>query len=349
VLAAFAGAWSGPAEGWGATAESDSTAQPVIVWEKVTPLAGGRVADVAFSTPGLNIVEPVEMAWLLDVSAATLIAVASKPILGTAEAGEELGRRGAGLLRAPVAFFPAPAAQYVLEGDGRLLVLRSGWVDSLWTGTPPAGTAGDVAVGPGGLVYVLCGGEVHVYADGASTTPLLSIALAPKLLPAAAIALSARGDLVVAGTGQLALAVYAQDESGRFQLLRQRAARELGVERPGGVALTPALLLPYERREGWVTRDRFTILSDTASRRLLAFETATLEPLGTCDVSTEVAGASPARIDVSNRGQIAFVDAATGAAYALPARVLGRLIEGATIRWRTIVPDSAATSGGGSP
>jgi hypothetical protein len=331
-------------------AAPDSAPKPVIVWRNVTPLAqGSRIVDIAFTNPGLNIINPGEMAWLLDATSKGLLAVAAKPIAGTASAGEEMGRRATGLLRAPAAVFAAAATQYVLEQAGRLVILRSGWVDSVDVGSDARGTERDIAVGAGGLVYVLLGGEVRVFADPPGKSPLLTLRLDPKLLPVAGMAVSARGDVYVAGTGAMALAVYELDATGKFRLARSRTARELNVQRVGGIALSPALLLPYETREGWVSQDRFTVLSDTGRRKLLALESSTLAVLGNCDLTADVPGATPGRLDISNRGQIAFADPESGAAYALPARILGGLIEPATIRWRTIERDSTGASGSGAP
>lgn len=356
LLAASALAWAGlPASAQElppAVADSagNATGKPIIVWRTAVPLLRtGKVMDVGFANPGLNIIAPGEMAWLLDAASGGLVAVAAKPIAGTAAAGEEMGRRGTGLLRSPVAFYAGFGVQHVLEQGGRLVVLRSGWVDSLDAGAGATGPERDIVVGPGGLIYVLAGSEVRVFADPPSPVPLITIHLAPKLLPVTAIALSCAGDLYVAGTGQLALGVYAMDSTGQFRLTRSRTARELGVEHVGGVALNPALLLPYETREGWVAQDRFTILADTARQRLVALESATLAPLGSCDLAAEVPGASPGRLDVSNRGQIAFADPASGIAYALPARVFGSLIESATIRWRSIESDTTTSGGSGAP
>jgi hypothetical protein len=331
-------------------ASADSTPKSVIVWRNVTPLSSsGKVVDVAFTNPGLNVISPGEMVWLLDATTRGLVAVASKPIVGTASAGEEMGRRGTGTLRAPSALFAGASTQYVIEQDGRLVILRSGWVDSLDVGKGALGAERDLAVGAGGLVFVLLGSEIRVYADPPGQAPILSLRLNPKQLPATAIALSARGDLYVAGTGALALAVYELDSSGQFRMTRSRSARELGIQRLAGVALTPALLLPYETREGWIAQDRFTVVSDAARRRLLALESATLAPLGSCDLESEVPGAAPGRLDISNRGQIAFADPESGLAYALPARVLGSLVEPATIRWRTIERDTTTSTGSGAP
>jgi len=55
---------------------------------------------------------------------------------------------------------------------------------------------------------------------------------------------------------------------------------------------------------------------------------------------------APGRIDVSNRGQIAVADVASGAAYALPARLLAHMLEPAKVRWRSIDPDSIAAGHG---
>ena len=68
--------------------------QKFVVWNTVTSLTAiEQAADVAFTSMGRNIVNPVSMVWVLQ-SSGSLVAVASKPIEETAEAGEEMGRRG---------------------------------------------------------------------------------------------------------------------------------------------------------------------------------------------------------------------------------------------------------------
>jgi large subunit ribosomal protein L21 len=132
------------------SAAPDSAQARVVFWPEVTTLLkSGRVRDIAFQDPGLNIVPPIEMAWCADAQSRTLIAVATKPIAGTAEAGEEMGRRGRSStrrrsrLRGMRARTRRPAAR-----------LRSGWttrsISGLRTGQARRGRSS-------GLVYILLG------------------------------------------------------------------------------------------------------------------------------------------------------------------------------------------------
>ena len=343
VAASGARAQPGPAA---PPATRDSAQARVVFWPEVTTLVeAGRVRDVAFLNSGLNIVSAVEMAWCADAQSRTLVAVATKPIAGTAEAGEEMGRRAEGALVDPAAIYASAAGVLVLGQDARLLAFRSGWTDTLDLG-PANGPARDLAVGPSGLVYILLGNEVRVFSDPPRGKPLWTIPAPASLGSVVGMAASARGDIYLAG--DRALAILELDAKGAWKPTRSRTLSELGVGSIGGLALTPALLVPLERREGWSGRDRFLLLSDPGKPAVLALEAATLETVGRIDLAAELPGAVPGRLDISNRAQIAIVDPESGRALALPARLFARLIEGAKIRWRTIEPDSTAAGSSGS-
>ena len=91
----------------------------------------------------------------------------------------------------------------------------------------------------------------------------------------------------------------------------------------------------------------FLVVTDTKAKSLLGFESKDLTKLATVPLDPIVPGLVPGRLDVSNRGQIAVVDATSGAVQALPALVLAQVIEPAKIRWRTIEPDSVLNGGHG--
>ena len=322
-----------------------------IFWTEITRLqAVERAADVAFAHPGLNVVQPVDVAWVLDGAGRDVAAIACKPIQDTAEAGELLGRFGAGILRAPIAIGATEASRYVLEASGRLVVRRP-------TNAPPPALATrfdslalglgrdtpiDLAVSPLGVIYVLAGNTVRVFLDPPARDPLYTFSIESAVRPAVALAVSMRGEVYVVGGGQDAIAVYDLDPTGKYRRVRGTSARALGVGALGGIALSPILLLPVERREGWVGEDRFVIVSEPGTGRLLALESANLTRLTTFDLRTELPDAAPGRLDVSNRGQIAYVDARSGAAVSLPAPTFAALIQPAKIRWRDVDPDSTA-------
>jgi hypothetical protein len=321
--------------------------KPVVLWEKVVPiLPGTRCADVGFTNVGLNMVQPVEMVWAIDRDHREIVAVATKPITGTATAGETMGKRGSGQLRAPAALAIASSGSFVLEEDGHLTIVRSGWTDSLDL-RPVTGSERDVAVPTTGLVYVLAGPEVRVFADPPAKAPLWKIALDKRLLPAVSVVVSASGTVFVAGRGKLALAAYELDANGVYRLVKSRTAAELNSGPIGGIAITPNMLLPLAGREGWVGQDRFLVVTDSGRKALLGFESKDLTQLASVALDPIAPGLVPGRLDVSNRGQIAIVDATSGAVQALPALVLAQVIEPAKIRWRTIEPDSVLDGGHG--
>lgn len=327
-------------------AELDSLNRAVL-WNDVVSLSpAGRVADVAFTSVGRNIVTPVEMVWALADSTHEMVAIAARPIPGTAEAGEEMGRRGGRVLRVPVALHSAPSGSYVLQADGHVVVLRSGAVmDSVDLGLAP-GAALDICVSTGGLVYVLARDEVRVYTDPPAQAPVWTFALPPALAPGVAFSVSTRGEVFVLGAGKQSLAMFDLDTTGKYRLVRAATAVQLGAARPAGIAVVPALLLPIEGREGWVTEDRFVAVTDRDKRALLVLDAGTLKVLGRTDLGKQAPGLEPGRIDISNRGQVAVVDARTQRAYSLPTRMLAAAMETAPVKWRRIgaVGDSTQTA-----
>jgi len=346
---------------YGNSAAADSTATApktnrFIFWTEVAPLQSvQRAVDVAFASPGLNIVQPVDVAWVLDGAAQDVVGIAAKPIQDTAEAGEALGRFGAGILRAPIALAATESSRFVLEASGRLIVRRP-------THAPPPALATrfdsltlalgrdravDLAVSSLGLIYVLAGNTIRVFADPPTGPPLWTFAVDAALRPAQALVVSMRGEVFVAGGGRDAIAVYDLDPTGKYRRVRGASALDLGVGGLTGIALSPMLLLPIDTREGWAGEDRFVIVSDPAGGRLLALEASNLTRLATFDVRAKQPDAVPGRLDVSNRGQIAYVDTKSGAATSLPAPVFAALIAPAKIRWREVIPDSSVRVLGG--
>jgi hypothetical protein len=321
----------------------------VAVWREPLELPlPGRAADVSFLATSRNIVQAADIAWCAASETKVLVAVASRPIPETAAPGEEIGRRGAGLLHDPVALHVNPAGQFVLDADHRLVILRSGWTDSVAL-APFRGSGRDVVVGTSGLVYVLAGDEVRVFLDPPGPEPLWTLPVPQALRPAVAIAVTSGGRVLVAGQGSSALAVFDLDPKGGFRQVASRAGRDLGIGRPAGVAVNPTMILTEATREGWVQEDRFVLLSDAGLGALAVAEASTLEPIGRCAVGDELPGVVPGRIDISNRGQIACVDPRSGKAYTLPARVLVDLLGGAALRWRSLLSDSTAAESGGRP
>jgi hypothetical protein len=328
-------------------AAADSLHKLVVVWPDVTMLVeDGQVRDVAFAASGLNIVNAGEMAWCADVKSHSLIAVATKPIAGTAAAGEEMGRAGAEAIEDPAALYVGASEQFILETEPQLVILHAGTAETTAL-DPVSGPERDVVVGATGLIYVLLGNEIRVLTNPPGPAPLWTVPVPRRLAPAVAIAVSARGELVVAGRGAIALAKYELDASGTFHQIASRSAQELGVEQPSGVAITPALLIELAGREGWVARDRFVLVGDAKRAGIVALETSTLEPVGRVDLAGELPGLVPGRFDVSNRAQIAMVDDASGRALALPARLFADLVDKATIRWKTLSHDSTTTGEAG--
>ena len=327
-------------------AELDSLNRAVL-WNDIVSLQpAGRIADVAFTSVGRNIVTPIEMVWALADSTHELVAIAARPIQGTADAGEEMGRRGAAILRAPVAMHSAQSGSYVLQADGHLVVLRSGAAaDSIDLGLA-AGTARDVCVSTGGLVYVLTRDDVRVYTDPPARAPVWKFALPAALGSGVAFSVSTRGEVFVLGEGKQALAMFDLDATGTYRLVRGVTPAQLGLGRAAGIAVVPSLLLPVEGREGWVNEDRFVAVTDREKRALLVLDAGTLKVLGRVDLAKDAPGLEPGRIDISTRGQVAVVDARTQRGYSLPTRLLAVAMDTAPVKWRRIgaVGDSTHTA-----
>jgi hypothetical protein len=269
--------------------------------------------------------------------------MAARPIAGTADAGEELGRRGSGSLRQPIALHATTAGSTVLERDGRLMTFRGSEVDSV--GLDLGGKAArDLAVGDAGLIYVLTETEVRVWSQTQRGAPLWKMTLPPALLPAVALTVSARGEIFVCGNGKTAVAVFDLDARGRYAVQRQCTATQAGLRAAGGVSLLEAMLLPIPGREGWVNEDRYLVVSDRTDRTLVALDAKSLRPVGRAALAADLPDAVPGRLDVNNRGQVALVDAERGLAWSLPTRVLASALEQAPIRWRRIgAADSTAS------
>ena len=317
-----------------------------VLWHDVVALnAAARVADVAFAAVGRNIVTPIEIAWTLADSLPELVAVAARPIAGTADAGEELGRRGGGLLRDPIALHTTIAGSWILERQGRLVSLRGTQVDSVQLDLQNR-TPRDLAVGDAGLVHVLTDRDVRVWSQSAQGPPLWTMELPAALLPAVAVAVSARGEIFVAGAGKTAVAVFDLGARGRYTMVRSCTAAQAGIGAAGGITLLEAMLLPVTGREGWVAEDRFVTVSDRSRGALVVLDAATLARVGRVDLRGDLDAVQPGRLDVNNRGQVALVDAARGMAWALPTRVLATAMETSTIRWRQI--GSSADAAGDS-
>ncbi|MFQ5601491.1 MAG: hypothetical protein ACE5G2_13185 [Candidatus Krumholzibacteriia bacterium] len=342
VVAAF----GAPVWGQQGASPIDEDAAYILFHEIVQVASPGRARDVSFVNTGLNIVMPAELVWIADPGSPGIIAVASRPIKDTAKAGEVLGSRGLQVIRGTAALHVGDNITCAVSESGRLTVVGGVFVDSLEVGGSIA-SAVDVDVSPSGLIYVLWGDRVTVYSNPPDE-PLWSFMLEADVLPAVGLAVTAAADVVVAGRGEQAVAVYGLDAEGRYRRRRAQSAADLELETVSGVSLSPFMLLPVQGREGWVERDRFVFLADATSGALLAVERTTLQAVGRCDVRDELPGASPGRLDLSNRGQIAYVDVGSGEAYVLPTRVTVAMVESAEFRWRILDASRTNRIQGGS-
>jgi hypothetical protein len=290
--------------------------------------------DVSFATTGNDVIAPTNMVWIADPTQPGYRAVASRPIPETAKAGEFLGSRGEQLVRNTAALDVGRQRTHALSHQGRLVVVEGVSADSVDVAETLA-TAVDLDVSLTGLIAVLWGKQVSVYANP-SSEPLWTLELEEDLLPAVAIAAGGTGELFVAGRGTVAVAAYALDTDGQFRRTRALRAADLELESPGGLEVTPFMLLPVPGREGWVGQDRFLLVSDTSTGVLVALERRDFQFVGRWNLREELPGVAPGRLDVSNRGQIAFVDVRSGAAYALPTRVTAGMVRSADFRWRVL-------------
>lgn len=311
----------------------------ILFSEIVRVAAPGRGQDISFAQGNAGQVKPDDVVWVLGPQETNLQGVASRPIRDTAKAGEPLGRLGGDAWRdgAAVHVRGGQDGAYVLDHAGRLWLWRSGRADSVRIGQGLP-TAADVDGNSSGLIAVLWGHEVAVCL-GFPSAPMWRFPLEDDILPAVGVAVSAAGEVFVAGRGSVAVGVYDLDADGAYRRTRSATAAALGVQAAGGVEVPPFMILPTEGKEAYVDPDRFVLVSDADAGTLLVLERSSLVPVGRWDVRGQIAGAAPGRFDVSNRGQIAFVDVRSGEAQVLPTRVLAAMIEPVgNIRWRNLDP-----------
>ncbi len=314
----------------------DADAPPVLFEERVQVAPSGGAVDVAFGNQDLEIVNPTNIVWIADPGQTGVVAIASRPIVGTAKAGEKMGTRGPHVLRNTAAMAVSPHGVFTVSETGMLTVLGERDADSLQVGRSLA-TAIDVDVNANGLIFVLWGARVDVFTTPPRTA-LWSFEIEEDARPAVALSASATGEVFVVGQGPQAVSVYDLDDQGRYVRTRSVDAGSLGLESPGGVVVTPFMLLPIEEREGWADRDLFVLVSDTATGALVALERADLSLVGRWDLRQNDPGAAPGRLAVSNRGQIAYVDPRAAEAWVLPTPVMVALVEGGDFRWRILTP-----------
>ena len=296
--------------------DPDASPPPVLFEEHVQVAASGRAVDVAFGNLDLEIVNPTNVVWIADPAQTGVVAISSRPILGTAKAGENMGRRGPHQLRNTAALAVSAQGVFALSESGLLTVLGEHNADSLQVGGSVV-SAVDIDVNPNGLIFVLWGSRVEVYPTP-PRKPLWSFEVDADVQPAVALSASAAGEVFVVGHGPQALSVYDLNDDGRYVRKMSVDAGSLDVESPGGVAVTPFMLLPVDEREGWADRDLFVLLSDTSTASLLALRRNDLQLVGRWDLRRELPSAAPGRMAVSNRGQIAYVDQRAAEAWVLP-------------------------------
>ena len=329
--------------------EADEKLPFILFDENVQLSEPGGAADVSFVVSGFNTVIPNNLIWLIRPGHGGIVALASRPIQDTAKAGEEMGAHGQAESRHPAALQVTDKATYVLDASGMLYVFRTDSTDSMRVGSGVVGSS-DLAIGLSGLVYVLWGNTVAVFAEGAAQ-PTWSFEVAPELRPAVALAASSWGEVIVAGHGTLALAAYELAASGRFERTRGRSRTELDVGTPGGMCLAPSMILPQKTREAWADEDEFLFVTGPETGTLAALKTRTFEEVTRRDIRKEIPFVGPGRIDISNRGQIAFVDARTGVAHALRVGLTIEMLENSDVSWRILEakPQKVRVHGGSRP
>jgi hypothetical protein len=246
-----------------------------------------------------------------------------------------MGTRATELTGQVVAVSVTQTDTYLIDSRAVLFVIHQGWVDSLRL-APSLAPRVDVAGSNSQLAYVLWGEEVRIYANPPTQKPLWTIPLEEDLLPAVALEVGERGQVVVAGQGRTALAVYDLDGNGQWLRVRSTLASDLDLGTLQGMCLSSAMLLPEPGREGWVENNRFIFLSDSETAAVLALEGDTFAVVGRASVRDNVPFASPGRLSVSNRGQIAFIDQNNGAAHVLPTSVTLEMVRNAEFRWRLL-------------
>jgi hypothetical protein len=319
------------AQAQGTTPEEE---QQILFDEVVQVAADGRALDVSFATSGHDVITPTNMVWIADPTERGFRAVASRPIPGTAKAGEFLGARGQEIVRETAALHVGPSRAHLLSQEGRLKIFSRGAIDSVVVARTLA-SAVDLDVSLTGLICVLWGEQVAVYAYPPAE-PLWVFEVDEDVRPAVAIAASGTGEIFLVGRGTVAVAAYELADEGQYVRTRALRAADLELESPGGIGVTPFMLLPVPGREGWVGQDRFLVISDTSTGSLHVVERRDLKFVGRWSLRQEQPGAAPGRLDISNRGQIAYVDTRSGAAFVLPTRVTAAMVRGADFRWRVI-------------
>jgi hypothetical protein len=307
-----------------------------VIFNEVIQVSGeGQTRDLSFEDTGFNLIRANQMIWLAGPQSPGIQAVASRPIRDVAKAGEVMGRRADRFARDVVAVCVTQDDSYLIDSRGMLYVVHKGWVDSLQVGSKLASEV-DVAGSGNQLTYVLWGGEVRVYANPPSPQPLWTISIDDDVRPVVSITVGARGELLVAGQGRTALAVYDLDDAGRWSRVRSALRDDLDIGTVQGMCLSPGMLLPEPGREGWVDDSRFLFLSDSERGEIVALEAATFQVVGRQSVRDHVPFASPARLSISNRGQIAFVDKRNDSAHVLPTSVTLDIVRDADFRWRLL-------------
>ena len=307
----------------------------VIFNETIQVSNDGHAQDLCFEDTGFNLIRTNQMIWIADPLVPGVKAIASRPIRDVAKAGESMGTRAGSYAGQVVAVHVNQDNSYLINTRSMLYVIHKGWVDSLQIGSGLASEV-DVTAGSNGLTYVLWGGEIRIYADPPGKEPLWIVPVAEDIRPVVSIAASARGEVLLAGQGRTSLAVYDIDDTGDWVMVRSALREDLNLGTLQGMCLAPGMLLPERGREGWVERDRFLFLSDSDVGELLALELATFEVIGRNDIRSHVPFASPARVSISNRGQIAFIDRRANAAHVLPTSVTLDLVRAADFRWRLL-------------
>jgi hypothetical protein len=329
--------------------EADEKLPFILFDENVQVSEAGGASDVSFVASGFNTVIPANLIWLIRPGQGGIVALASRPIQDTAKAGEEMGAHGKAEARHPTALQVTDTATYVLDASGMLYVFRTGGTDSVRVGSGVVGSS-DVAIGLSGLVYVLWGNTVAVFEAGAPK-PTWSFEVAPEQRPAVALASSSWGEVIVAGHGTLALAAYELGGSGRFERTRGRTRTELDVGTPGGMCLAPSMILPQKTREAWADEDEFLFVTGPETGTLAALKTRTFEEVARRDVRKEIPFVAPGRIDISNRGQVGFVDARSGVAHVLRVGLMIGMLENSDVSWRILEakPQTLRIPGGSRP
>jgi hypothetical protein len=307
----------------------------VIFNEVIQVSPEGQARDISFEDTGFNLIRTNQMVWLAGPNRPGIQAVASRPIRDVAKAGEVMGTRADRFAGEVVALCVTQEDTYLIDSRGMLYVAHKGWVDSLQVASQVVSEV-DVAGSSNQLSYVLWGGEVRVYSNPPTPHPLWTIRIEDDVRPVVSIAVGLRGEVLVAGQGRTALAVYDLDADGSWSRVRSALREDLDMGTVQGMCLSPGMMLPEPGREGWVEDRRFLFLSDSELGEIVVLEAKTLEVIGRQSVRKLVPFAAPARLSVSNRGQIAFVDRRNDTAHVLPTSVTLDMVRGVDFRWRLL-------------